>query len=182
MEKPSVRYRKIRIQSLFKVDGYYMHLSGKSANSLKIRNAVSLSISKEWSDYIHFIEKLNENEYKYDDDRISIEKNIKLFDTLAEKHINGIYSKRPNGIGKFLSVGREKFLSLKKEEQCKVILQILQISAMGNNTADLSIIGGASMAGNMQINKNIDKYEKFILVQQSNTGLFINESVDLKTV
>ncbi len=182
LENPSVRYRKIRIQSLFKVDGYYMHLSGKSANSLIVRNAVSLSISKEWLDYIHFIEKLNESEYKYDDDRISIEKNIELFDTLVEKHINGIYSKRPNGISKFLIVGKEKFLSLKKEEQCKVILQILQISAMGNNKADLSLIGGVSMAGNMQINKSIDKYEKFILVQQSNTGLFVNESVDLKTV
>ncbi len=53
LKNVSVQYRKIRIQSLLKADGYYMHLSGKSENRLAVRNAMSLSLSPMWIEYIH---------------------------------------------------------------------------------------------------------------------------------
>ena len=182
LESPSVRYRKIRIQSLLKVDGYYMHLSGKSGNSLIVRNACALSIGKKWQDYIHYIEKSEENGFKYDDSRITKENNIELYDIISEKHIDGVYKKRPCGIGDAVKNGKKKFKELTKENQCKVILQILQISSIGNYKADLSLIGGASMMGNMRISKEITKNEKVMLIHQSVTGLFEDKLVDLKSI
>ena len=85
-------------------------------------------------------------------------------------------------IGEAIKKGKKKYSELSKESQCRVILQILQISSIGNLKADLSLIGGAAMMGNMRINKEITKNEKFLLIHQSVTGLFEDKIIDLKTV
>ncbi len=182
LENPSVRYRKIKIQSLFKVDGYYMHLSSKSGNMLVVRNACSLSIEKEWRDYIHIIEKWSENDFKYDDQRITKDNNLKLYDILSLKHNKSIYKKRPNGIGEIISKGRETFKGLDCLVQCRVLIQILYTTAIGNVKVDLSKIGGSSNNGYMRINKNIESNDSFIIIQQSYTGLYTDESIDLKII
>ena len=159
-----------------------MHLSGKSGNALIVRNACSLFLDKKWVNYIHYIEKSNENNYIYDDERITRDKNEELYEILRKKHTEGIYNKRPCGIGDALEKGKDKYRVLSKENQCRVILQMLLISSIGNNKADLSLVDGVTMMGNMRINKDISKNERFILVLQSKTGMFTDESINLKTI
>lgn len=57
---PSVRVRKIGIQSLIKLNGYFVYITGRSDNRFMIRNAVNMIMEKEKIDYISVIEKWSE--------------------------------------------------------------------------------------------------------------------------
>ena len=148
-------------------------------------NAVQLSLKPDIVEYIRKITKCNEeysnlSQYKEDDD-LSSENNIELYDILTEKHKNQIYSKRPNTIGEKLFVWRQKFINLSVDRQIYVLLQILQLSQLTNQGADLVEIGGVKKTGVATLNKIISDKTEFKLVNQSVTGLYENE-IDLLTV
>lgn len=176
---PSVRVPKIKIQSLIKKDGYFVHISGKTGNQILLRNAVNLCLKQEWVQYVKKLEKYGESKILGED--ISEEKNIALYELLAEKHQKSIYAKRPNPVGEKLAKASEKFKQLKVSEQCEVLNQVLSLSAIGPAYADLSLIGGAPKSGVMRIAKNITDVKELLLVNQSVTGIFENP-VDLLTI
>lgn len=166
---------KIKIQSLIKKDGYYVHLSGKTGNQIAVRNAIPVCLEQQWITYIKELEKGERAE------KISIEKNIELYDVLCSKHTDGIFTRKPNQMGEKLQKGREKFESLSCLEQIKVILEILNLTKIDLTEANLSLIGESSNAGTMKINKNISGAKEFILINQSVTGVYENR-IDLLTV
>ena len=183
---PDIRLNKIKLQSLIKKDGYFLHISGKSNSQILLRNAVNLCLKSEWTAYIKLIEKYIEsgilttsgrNEKIY----LSTEKNIELYDILIEKHKDGIYKKRPNFVGEKLEKGREKYIELSLEEQCKILSEILKLSVIGVTIADLKLIGASSSSGKMLISNNISGCSEIKLINQSVTGLYEN-SIDLLTV
>ena len=53
----SIRYRKIKVQSLLKIDGYFVYITGRTNKQFIIQNAINFKTSKEWYDYIYYIEK-----------------------------------------------------------------------------------------------------------------------------
>lgn len=73
LQNPDIRIRKIRMQSLVKKDGFYMHLSGKTGNQISMRNAVQLCLRQEWVNYIKKLEKNDQQEV------LSKEKNKELY-------------------------------------------------------------------------------------------------------
>ena len=102
-----------------------------------------------------------------------LKKNEELYGILLDKHLSGIYSKRQNPVGKVLENGAEKFSSCSLEEQVYVLNQILLLSAIGGNTADMRLIGGSGMSGKMLIGQNISKtISSWYLINQSVTGLY----------
>lgn len=183
--EPKVRLSKIKMYSLIKVDGFYLYLTGRAGKQLLVMNAVQLSLKPDIVEYIRKITKCNEeysnlSQYKEDDD-LSSENNIELYDILTEKHKNQIYSKRPNAVGEKLLEWREKFKNLTLDRQIYVLLQILQLSQLTNQGADLSDIGGSKKTGTAKIGKNIYERKECKLINQSVTGLYENE-IDLLTV
>lgn len=176
---PDVRLSKIKLHSLFKRDGFYINITGKTKNQLYASNAVPLVFNRSWVDYIKKIEKAITNNDIYND--ISFSQNINLYDELIDKHLNKIFSKRPNPIGKLLLEGKRSFENLEPLDQCKVINQILQTTQLSNLGANLVLIKGSKESGISKISKNVSSASEFILVNQSVTGLICTET-DLLTV
>lgn len=177
--EPDVRMERIKIQSFIKRNGFYLYVSGKTNEEIIVRNAVPLCLKPKWINYVKKIENSNNNGFP--DKDITSEKNIKLYGVLKDKHVNGIYSKRPNPIGEKLIRGEGKFLELSLMEQCNVLNQIMQLTQLNNLGANLILIGDKGNTGKTQINKTISNCEEFLLVNQSVTGLYENE-IDLLTV
>ena len=166
----SIIRRKLKIQSLLEFNGYKVHLSGKTVNQLILRNAVSLCLPTKWVTYIKKLEKAVD--IKIIEEVITPENNIKLYDILADKHVNTVYAKRLNAFGKKLLDGREKFVLLGVEEQCEILLQVLRLSRIGTTIANLKRIGASDGSGEMKISKNLKASDKPTIISQSVTGLY----------
>ena len=97
-----------------------------------------------------------------------------LYDEFTEK-LCGVYQKRPANQGNLLIKNREKFLSLSLREKVIVLNQILSMLRCDiASTADLTLISGSKMAGNIAVNKNTMGKSNLVLINQSVTGLFEN--------
>lgn len=173
---PRICLGKIKLQSLIKKDGYLMHISGKTGNYVTARNAVNLCLKKEWVNYVKLLEKfiLTDNL----SESISADKNVELYAELIDKFNFGIYSKRPNPMGEKLEKKRGEFEKLKIEEQCKVLSEILKLTAIGANTANLKLLGEGENTGVMKIAKKVDGAKEFLLIHQSVTGVY-EKTIDL---
>ena len=184
-ENPNVRIEKIKMYSLIKVNGFYMYLTGRSGNRLIVCNAVQMVLRQEWMMYIKEITKAIgaefTDEYIEKKGTISKSKNRQLYDLLCEKHLNCIYKLRPNPVGENLIKGKEKFDKLSILEQIYVLLQILQLSQLINQGANLELIGFSKNTGKTLTSKIISNCNEIKLINQSITGLYENE-VDLLTI
>lgn len=177
LKKPNIRIPKIKLQSLLKINGFFVYISGRTGNQFILRNAVPLCLSKDWTAYIKKLENIEKKGYL--EQGITSEKNEQLYQILADKHQNSIFSKRPNAVGEKLAKKFGKFRSLPLEEQCDLLLQILQLSALGVKTvANLKPIGEGMNTGVMLINKKVTELKECILISQSPTGLY-EKKVDL---
>lgn len=162
--------RKLKIQSLIELNGYKFHLSGKSQNDILLRNAMSLYLPEYWTKYIKKIEKVVNMQVI--EEMITPEENIKLYDILVDKHVNTVYSKRPNAFGKKLLSARDKFGELKLEEQCEALLQILKLTRIGTTETNLTLIGESNRSGIISIRKSLKADDKPAIISQSATGLY----------
>ncbi|MCD7835774.1 MAG: type II CRISPR RNA-guided endonuclease Cas9 [Lachnospiraceae bacterium] len=176
---PSIRMEKIKIQSLVKRDGYYMHLSGKTGKQCIMRNAVNLCLDQEWINYIRKLENYSKD--KWLGDELSIEKNLQLYYILTMKHSEQIFAQRPNSMGQMLIKSKTLFENLAIEEQVITLISILQLTAIGPTTTDLTKIGGSANSGKILINKKISDCSEFKLINQSITGVYEN-TIDLLTI
>lgn len=170
LKNPSIRLKKIKLQSCMELDGYRVHITGKTGKQLILRNNVQLSLFSSWINYIKKIE--NSVEKNQVDKDISIDTNIELYDLIVDKHVNGIFKRKPNYVGEKLKTGKEKFIQLSLENQCKALIQILNLTSIGTAVGDLSMIGGASISGKMLMNKEISKYNQVKIINSSVTGIY----------
>ncbi len=174
---------KIKINSLIKVDGFYMHLTGRSGDKLCVRGANQLLIDDLNMAYMKKVLKFNKrkSESKKKDlrvtqfDGITSEENQRLYDLLLHKHEQSLYRNRPSSQVGVLNTGRNTFVHLSLEDQCYVLEQVLHLFQCGVLTADLKLIGGVKMAGKMGVNKNVSRHAEFKLIHQSPTGIFSQE-------
>ena len=173
---PSVRMKKIKLQSLIKLNGYYMQISGRTGNRFTLRNYVQLCLNGKWVDYIHKLEKYQDKGVI--DDLITDERNVELYNVLCEKHSVGIFTLRPNLVGDKIKNGYDKFVNLTTEEQIKLLIEIIKLTCVGIVSANLTLIGGAAISGKMLMSKNITYANECILINQSVTGLYENR-IDL---
>lgn len=166
LENVRIVVPKIKLQSLFMINGFYLHISGKTENRISFRNAVQLCLDMEWVKYVSLIEK---NKMC---DQITLEKNCQLYRILAEKHTSSIFAKKPTPMGSMLLQGYGLFENLTLEEQCKCLKQILKLTQIGMTEADLSVLGGGKRSGIIKLHKNITNLDSIYLINQSSTGIF----------
>ncbi|NLC72561.1 MAG: type II CRISPR RNA-guided endonuclease Cas9 [Ruminococcaceae bacterium] len=181
LKEPRILISRIRINSLFELDGFRMHISGRSDDRLLFKNANQLILSPTMNKYVKGIAKYLERckEAKTElsitaFDRISEEENISLYFILLSKLKSPMYNVAFCKDEKALEVLKEKFINLGLTEQCKVLIQIINIFSSTSATANLKAIGGSSVVGLVRFSKKLENFgaQRLFLVYQSVTGVF----------
>lgn len=165
-----------------KINGFYLYLTGRTGTRLNVVNAVQMILDYENMYYVKRIADASERKYTDEDyeehEVISKENNLRLYRQLEEKHRDTIYQKRPNPMGSKLQEMEGRFEELSIAQQVKVLLEILKLSQRLNQGADLTLLGGAKKTGTSKIGKKISELQECKVINQSVTGMYVNE-VDL---
>lgn len=187
LSEPKILIPKIKINTLFKVDGFQMWLSGRTGNQLIFKCANQLILSKEeeliLKSVIAYVKRRKDNKNAVLGDKTTLTEEllVKLYDVFLNKLKNTVYQKRLSSQINTLESGRDKFMVLSKEDKCVVLEEILHLFQCQSNTANLTTIGGAAQSGSIKIGNNISRYKHISVIYTSPTGIFENE-VDLLRV
>ena len=183
---PVVLLDKIRFDSLFKIDGFFMCVTARQAKQLVLKGANQLVLSPQneivLKKVIKFINRKKENEevkiYKLDNlDSTMLNA---LYDEFVYKLINTVYSNRLGGLGKKILAKKDKFNSLEIEEKCQVLYEILHIFQCNRISADLKLIDEKA-GGVLTMSKNISGYNSVYIINQSPTGIY-ERVIDLQNL
>lgn len=184
-ESPRIVCPKIKMYSLMKINGFYVYLTGRTGKQLYVANAVQLALNYEQMRYIKRITDADGRSYAEEDYEehafITKEKNLQLYCELKEKQMNTVYRNRPNPLGNKLDDWQEKFVELTISQQIRVLLEMLKLTQRVNQGVDMTLLGGSKKAGVSLINKKLSDLKECKLVNQSVTGLYVNE-VDLLSI
>ncbi len=176
VEIPCIKYN-----TLISIDGFRMHISSKSSGGAAMicKPAMQLVIGYENEKYVRDILKyvadcqaLNK---ELSTDAITIQKNISLYEYIIQKLNTTTLKVKFDGIAAKLESRKEVFASLTALEQCKVLLQILNITKCNVTFGDLTLIKEAKKAGLLQISANAltsKSIHSFKIIHQSVTGLY----------
>ncbi len=186
---PRVLIPKIKIDTLFCVDGFYMHLSSNDDDRrISMKNAMQLFLdsnsyayAKKIINYNNYISKTQSNILPAEfDDNISTDSNIRLLNVLIEKMLT-TYKVRFADIGNEIS--KEKFETLSLPEQCKILQAMFGIFKHNGTRVDLNSINSRKSAERIRLNKNIStkKITTISIINDSPTGLF-RQIIDLKSL
>ena len=175
---PEILLPKIKYNSCIEIDGFRMHISSKSGNQIIYKPAMQLVLGYQSEVYIRNISKyLKKFSYRpvNDSDCLSKEENVRLFDLLVCKMTETILGVKFKDMGNKIKAKRDNFTALTIENQCEVILQMLNILHANVMSGDLTGIGLVKSAGKVStsIDYSIIK-GKVKLIHQSVTGLFEN--------
>lgn len=184
---PRVILPRIKIDTLFKVDGYHMWLSGRTGNQLIFKGAEQLLLSPKEADTLKKVNKFvrrrleNKNLTVVTQDALEEDALLQLYDAFLYKLRNTIYKVRLGAQEKTLGNKRDKFMTLSREEQCVVLSEILHMFQCQSGLANLKLIDGPANAGSLKLNNDITKYEQISIINQSPAGIYEQE-IDLKRV
>lgn len=187
LRNPKILLPKIKMDALFELDGFRMHLSGRTGKQLIFKGANQLVVSDDLTKIIKKIgkvctdNKMNKKTVISDKMDLREEDLWKVYDLFQDKLKHTVYGKRLSAQIDTLEQGRETFGSLSKEEQCLVLNEILHLFQCQSATANLSLIGGPGHAGVILLNNDISKLEHILLINQSVTG-FYEQVIDLKNL
>lgn len=185
LQNPRILLPKIKIDTLFKVDGFYMWLSGRTEKRLIFKGANQLILSTNdtaiLKKVIKFVMRKKENKnleiVSYDE--LTTSDLLNLYDTFLDKLSNTVYHVRLSAQVTTLTQKREEFCALSDEDKCIVLSEILHMFQCQSGGANLQLIHGAANAGEIKIGNNIDKFNQFSIINQSLTGIYEEEN-DLK--
>ena len=193
---PQILIEKIKINTLFKVNGFLMHLSGKSGKQLVFKHAHQLILTyndkkQDKEQYIKKITKFVNNKKitkfvnnkkinpnikiseKYDG--INKKENLAIYDVFLDKLKNTVYNIKLSAQVSTLENNKENFINLSLEEQCEILCEILKFFKCNRVMSNIKKLVGSSKdckAGNITLNKNITEEDKIELIHQSPTGIF----------
>lgn len=201
--KPEIKIPKIKKYSLFKINGFPMHISGRTGNRLVFYGAGQLCISENETVYLKralkYRDSIEENENiitaKDTDDKqtekaqkrldfykqtwgISREANMRIYDILLAKSGNNLYKNRPASQTKDLQEQRGTFEKLPLSKQIYVIGEFLNLFKCASTSADFKLLGKGNSCGVIKTTNNVTKCKQCVLINQSPTGVFEQE-VDL---
>lgn len=106
----------------------------------------------------------------YDD--ITADGNIEIYDLFVNKLSTPVYGGYFSDICRTSEKGRDIFISLSLNEQCRQLLELLKLFKCDRTTANLTLIGGAKTSGVICPMKTVSNCNNAYLINQSVTGLF----------
>ena len=188
LNDPIIKIKKVKINSLFNADGFYMHLSGRTSNQLIFKGANQLCLPedaevyiKKVIKYINRVKASNITINIIESDNITKEENIKIYNLLMHKLKNTVYKVKLSSQADFLEKNKESFEKLSIEEQCKLLNQILCLFQCNSLSANFSVLNGGKSSGIIKISKNISEKSSLKLINQSASGIFEKE-IDLSKI
>ena len=171
-----VLVRDIKYNSLVKLEGHFYYLAGRTANQIELKTAIELKVSKEKAYYLKKIEKaMLTGYYKEKDGKETIiteVKNIEFYEYICGKMKNTIMKNRRNNIATILESGKDRFVELDIQNQCRIIVGLINWINGASNIVDLRLIGGSSQSGKCRFNKKLNNLNEIILINNSITGLY----------
>lgn len=201
--KPEIMLPKIKKYSLFKINGFPMHISGRTGNRMLFYGAGQLCLDEADVDYLKkalkYENDIAENELviadKNSDDiqkqqaqknldyynqkwRIGRKVNMHIYDMLLTKSGNNLYKNRPASQTTDLQEQREFFEKLSLANQIHVIGEVLKLFKCASASANLKLLDKGNACGVIKVSNNILKFKQCVLINQSPTGVFEQE-VDL---
>lgn len=186
--------RRIRINTLFEIDGFRAHLSCKSNNTIWFKGGMQLVLGSEWETYVKrlssFAEKYNESirmkrpVYKITDfNKIDREHNCELYSILKDKLTNTSYAVLMPTPITVVKNGEQVFQKLSLEDQSLALLNIISLFGCSNSGGkDLTLINGKAKQGILTMSMNISNIKgikSIRIIDQSPTGLFEKRSENL---
>lgn len=184
LSKPVILINKIKIDTLFKVDGFYMWLSGRTGNRLIFKGANELILSDKETKILKKVIKFTKRKMENKNmkitafDSINEEELVHLYDVFISKLQNTIYKIRLGLQVSTLIDNKGKFEKLSLEDKCTVLAEILHLFQCQSAAANLKLIGGPASAGILVMNSNITKCKQISIINQSVTGIYEKE-IDL---
>lgn len=187
LHQPKILIPVIKKDTLFKIDGFYMWLTGRSTSSLIFKNANQLllpekemEILKKVLKYV-FRQRDNKALLLVEEDHLTDADLVHVYEVFISKLENTVYSVRLGNQIKTLQQGYETFLRLSSEEKCIVLNEILHLYQCQSQAANLQLIGGPKNAGIITMKKNISDLNQISIINQSPTGFYETE-IDLLKV
>ena len=186
LKEPEILIEKIKLNTLFKINGSYAWIRGKTNDRLVLCNANQLWLDngsakelKKISNHFRDVKKYNNKDLPVREEEFSKEQNLALYDLFTEKLGGKIYAGLPvQGQIKNLEKGRDKFEALELKDQLFVLIEILKFMQCNNMTSNLTLIDGKSRAGANYISKYIQDSD-VKMISCSPTGYFC-KVVDFK--
>lgn len=175
---PQILIPKIRIQSLFEIDGFKAHISRKTNDQFAMRNAQELCMDNALAGVLKKVlkfiqrETVQKNAAITEYDGISNDNTSELYDFFVDKLSNSIYGKKFATQADFLRQSKDKFMNLLLEERCEVLGSILHLFQCNPVLSDLRLLGGKKSTGTILLNKKIKPEDHVYLIEQSVTGFF----------
>lgn len=175
---PQILIRKVRIQSLFEIDGFKAHISGKTGNLFVMRNAqelcMDITLAGVLKNVLKFIHRktVQKDAAITEYDGVSDDNTSELYDFFVDKLSSSIYGKKFATQADFLRQSKDKFTNLPLEERCEVLGSILHLFQCNAVLSDFHLLGGSRQAGRIYLNKKIKAQDHVYLIEQSVTGFF----------
>ena len=185
LKSPRILIEKIKINSLFNVDGFLMHLSGRTGEQLIFKGANQLCVGSKEEVYLKKIEQYVRRAKEAKKtlpvtvwDGLSEEENLALYDVFLDKLKNTVYHVRLSAQVATLERKRDTFMKCSVEDQVLVLAELVKLFQCNSVSANLKGIGGPGSAGILVLSKTVSKCDRISLIHQSPTGVFSQE-VDL---
>lgn len=182
--------RIIKTNTLLDIDGYRVHIAGKSSGDLWFKGAQQLSLSHLQESYIkkigNYYERTKGNKVLPEittHDCFTKDDNLSLYDLLVSKMGNTSYITLMPTAYKTLIDGKALFENdLSIEEQVVALFHIIELFGCNSSQGkDLTLIGGAKSSGiqKMTLKLNKKRFATICIIDQSPTGLFEKKSPNL---
>jgi CRISPR-associated endonuclease Csn1 len=184
LKEPRVLIPKLKVRSLLIVDGFPMHIAGKTGNRVVLWGAGELLLPNNFEKYLKKVVKYcneskiynakNKTEFMPITKRFNFDKdtNIQIYKKIVDKFNTRMFKNRPTSPAKNLKTWSDKFEHLEIYNQVIVLNELLKLFKNTNGNANLKLLGGATSSGNILMLKNFSNKKEVILVNQSPTGLF----------
>lgn len=184
----------LKIGTSISIDGLRVTLSGKGSGgkAVLLSPITPLILSYEDESYIKAIEnvlnkrKTNKNYLPdADHDGISKEKNLRIYDKVAEKLSSWPFNKLPCNPYEQIAEceARSKFEAADPVEQISLLMGMIQLISGKAKKCDLKLIGGAPGAGGIALNSKLSnwcgKYDDVRIIDSSASGLFSTQGKNL---
>ena len=174
-----LKYRKLCIGDLVKINEFFNFIGGKTNDSFVYDGAVQVTLDTESEKYIKNISKYQNWKKENKDgelwESITKEKNIELYNILVEKMNSEIFTrKKPNKFSELNSEEiRKNFIKINEGEQAKVLLEVLNLLTNKKSTFDLKVIKMTAARGIASF--NLTNQNQFSIIEQSVTGFYEKE-------
>lgn len=189
LKEPKIICPRILTDSLLKIDGKELFITGRSDVRLLFKHNYQLSISaadekyiKEISKYVSRsqMEKAEDGIKLAPNSEISKERNAGLYDLFLQKLQTPVYNRLFSGLYEPLCHDKEAFCGLPLIEQCRLLLEILKLFKCDRQLSDLSKLGESAKSGQIRFSNSLAKVKSAFLIHTSVTGLYRHKQNLLK--